>query len=201
MYENIIENSSVIGLGTGNTLHKIIDSMDKKALKNKIFVSSSMDTLLFINSKDINASEIQAHSVIDIYLDGADYYNDDEIIKGMGGAIFYEKLLINMSNKNVIFVQVNKYRENFKGLKVPLEIMPAAVKYVEKQLTDKKIEYNLRYTDKKKGPLITDNGNCIIDIIFNKEFLEECKNINGILEHGYLKRKEHNIEIIEMTNN
>ena len=74
--------------------------------------------------------------------------------------------------------------------KLPVEVLPAAWKQVQKTLINLGGEGNLRMAQKKAGPIVTDQGNLILDLTFRNgidqpELLEsQINNIPGVLENG-----------------
>lgn len=136
----------------------------------------------------------------DWLFDGADEVDPDKnLIKGRGGAMFKEKLLISSSAKNYIIVDdsklVKKLGTNFP---VPIEVFPTALLHVEEEL--KKIgagELLLRPAKGKDGPIITENGNLILDARFHdigKDMEHAIKSITGVIESGLFIN--YNVEIL-----
>ncbi|KAI5150765.1 ribose 5-phosphate isomerase A [Enteropsectra breve] len=126
---------------------------------------------------------------IDVYFDSTDYYNArGDLIKGGGGAMTQEKLLAAMTKKIVIIAESSKYTANFEGLYVPVEIIKPSFSYFCCQVKSHNLNYKLR---KINGalPFITDLGNMIVDVEYNREFLENCKKITGVVEHGFFENK------------
>ena len=134
--------------------------------------------------------------------DGADEVdNNDWIIKGRGAALFKEKLNIKNSKEVFILIDetkcVNKLCEKFP---VPVECYPDSINYVQEQLLKlgaKNIK--LRQAVGKDGPIITENGNFILDVVFeniNENLEKELKNIVGVIETGLFIGYE-NIQILK----
>ena len=132
--------------------------------------------------------------------DGADEVDNDKwLIKGRGAAMFNEKLNIKSAAKTYILVDksklVNKLGTNFP---IPVECTPKAINLVKEELYKlgaSSIE--LRLALKKDGPVITENGNIILDAKFENidETLERrLKNITGVIETGLFIG--YNVEII-----
>jgi len=126
----------------------------------------------------------------DWLFDGADEVDPDKsLIKGRGGAMFKEKLLISSSPVNYIIVDdskiVNKLGTNFP---VPIEIFPQSLLYVEQQL--KRLGATsivLRPAKGKDGSIISENGNLILDCHFQdigKSFEKDIKGVTGVIESG-----------------
>lgn len=122
--------------------------------------------------------------------DGADEIDPQQnLIKGRGGAMFKEKLLIQSSHKTFIIIDSGK-RVDRLGSKfpVPVEIFPDSLTYVESELQRLGAsEIILRPAHGKDGPIFTENGNFILDTRFSSidDSLEErLKKITGVIESG-----------------
>ena len=122
--------------------------------------------------------------------DGADEVDPDRnLIKGRGGAMFKEKLLIRSSGKTFIIVDPSKL-VNILGSKfpIPVEVFPHALSYVEKELRRLGAsEISLRPAHGKDGPILTENGNFILDTRFHyidASLEEQLKTITGVIESG-----------------
>ena len=122
--------------------------------------------------------------------DGADEVDPDHnLIKGRGGAMFKEKLLIRSSGKTFIIVDPSKL-VNLLGSKfpIPVEVFPNALPYVEKELYRLGAsKISLRPAHGKDGPILTENGNFILDTCFryiDASLEEQLKTITGVIESG-----------------
>lgn len=147
------------------------------------YCPASNQTSLFLSGRKL--CDPQTCDSLDLYLDSADYYDKDgNLIKGGGGALTVEKLLLTMSKKSVILVQSHKSVKSFNGLTVPIEIIKKSLGFFMKILKKDKINGKLRLVN-SISPFITDCGNYIVDIEFNYDFLIRCKSIVGVVEHGY----------------
>jgi len=122
--------------------------------------------------------------------DGADEVDPAlNLIKGRGGAMFREKLVMRASARSYILIDETKRVERL-GTKfaVPVEVVPLALPLVEKDLAALGAkEIVLRLAKKKDGPVITEHGNFILDVRFNDigaGLEREIKSITGVLESG-----------------
>ena len=122
--------------------------------------------------------------------DGADEVDPDHnLIKGRGGAMFKEKLLIRSSGKTFIIIDPSKL-VNLLGSKfpIPVEVFPNALPYVEKELYRLGAsKISLRPAHGKDGPILTENGNFILDTCFryiDASLEEQLKTITGVIESG-----------------
>ena len=135
--------------------------------------------------------------------DGADEVDSHfNLIKGRGGAMFKEKLLISSSPQTYILVDPSKKVERL-GAKfpIPIEIFPEALTYVEDKLQRlNPREIKLRMGQGKDGPIITENGNMILDVWM--DYIPEntestLKSITGVLESGLFMN--YKVEVLGLT--
>jgi ribose 5-phosphate isomerase A len=136
----------------------------------------------------------------DWLFDGADEVDPNRsLIKGRGGAMFKEKLLMSSSPVNYIIVDetklIKKLGTNFP---IPIEVFPAALLHVEEQLMALGADsLNLRPAKGKDGPIITENGNLVLDARFYEigDDLElKIKAITGVIESGLFIN--YNVEVL-----
>ncbi|ADM12340.1 ribose 5-phosphate isomerase [Encephalitozoon intestinalis ATCC 50506] len=180
-YKKNVESRTVIGIGTGTTIERYIGVLDREV----VYVPSSIQTALKLREKGLIVSSPLGHESLDLYIDGADYFDKcGNLIKGGGGALTTEKLLYSMAKDIIIIVQRHKYRETFEGCLVPIEISSISLMKFLSILQEYKLKHFLRETTGKAGPLISDLGNCIVDVEYNADFISECKSICGVIEHG-----------------
>ena len=122
--------------------------------------------------------------------DGADEVNDKNwLVKGRGGALFREKLNMVSSDVTYILVDKSKFVQNIcDKFPIPVEVTPNAINYVRQTISNMGAEsIVLRLAKGKDGPIITENGNVILDVIFRNvdETLEKkIKSIVGVIETG-----------------
>ncbi len=131
------------------------------------------------------------HIQLDIAIDGADQVDKElDMIKGMGGALTREKIVASASKINIIVVDKTKLTKNL-GINqpVPVEVLPFALSVVTTKLRKLGSKPVLREAKRKLGPVVTDNGNFILDVSFGpidnpKELNQTLKTIPGIVETG-----------------
>jgi ribose 5-phosphate isomerase A len=187
---DLTSNNQIIGVGTGTTIEKFIKYFDK----DKIYVPSSIQTKLALHKYGMSIKDLALVSKLDLYIDGTDYFDNlGNLIKGKGGALTSEKLMCSISDKIIILAQDYKFKNYFKECYVPIEIIPQSLSYIKSIIEESNIKYSLRTTQGKHGPLITENGNLIIDVMYNKPFLMNIKSKSGVVEHGYFDSGDYNI--------
>jgi ribose 5-phosphate isomerase A len=140
----------------------------------------------------IPITTLDEHPVLDLTIDGADQVDAHmNLIKGMGGALTREKIVACASKKNVIVADANKkvrvLGEN--GQPVPIEVLPIALSFVMRRLKEIGRKPIIREGTGKVGPVITDNGNVILDVNFGlvrrpADLARDLKAVSGVLETG-----------------
>jgi ribose 5-phosphate isomerase A len=135
--------------------------------------------------------------------DGADEVDPQHnLIKGRGGAMFKEKLIIDSSSKSFILVDrsklVTRLGERFP---IPIEVAPTAVSYVSEKLHELgAAKMELRLGLGKDGPVITESGNMILDARFDQiePHLEtSIKGICGVIESGLFQGRSLEILVAD----
>jgi len=190
-----VEDGQVVGIGSGTTIAHAIHYLGEK-IKNSgmkiLAVPTSFQSAMLLSEYNIPITTLGEHPVLDIAIDGTDefdpYFN---LIKGGGGALTQEKI-IDSAAKYLIIISDESKRVKILGEKfaLPIEIIPVAYQTVINKLKqDFTTEIQIRMANKKLGPIVTDNGNFIIDARFDKikdpEKLEkELNNIPGVVENG-----------------
>jgi ribose 5-phosphate isomerase A len=186
-------SNQVIGLGSGSTVAAIVREMAKLPDKKRLeFVATSLQIKKEAENSGLKIVDENRIPYIDIVFDGADQIDSDfRMIKGGGGALLKEKVIMSAAKRVVIAADSNKFVDVF-SLSVPVEVHQFARSIVSIKLEEEGGIPKLR-TIEKGYPFITENGNIILDTTFNslmdvrkKEL--ELKNIPGVLEVGLFTR-------------
>jgi ribose 5-phosphate isomerase A len=190
----LVNGAKVIGLGSGNTVSFIVREMAKLPSKESIeFVPTSLQIKLEAEKGSLRIADENKIPDIEIVFDGADQIDSEfNMIKGGGGALLREKVLISAAQKVVIVGDESKFVQFFSR-SVPIEVHPMARSVVSKKLMEMGARPALR-TVQKGYPIITENGNIIFDTTFPsmydpKKKEAKLKNIAGVLEVGLFTRK------------
>lgn len=188
-----VKDGFVIGLGSGSTASYAITKLGELRKQNdlKIFgiPSSSQAMLLAVNS-GLPLTTLDENPCPDLVIDGADEVNKKlNMIKGGGGALSREKILASSAKKVVIIANETKLVEKLGLFKVPVEVLPFGLAKVTKAIKKLGGKTLLREGKEKVGPVVTDNGNYIIDIDFGlidypKKLDLQLRLIPGIIETG-----------------
>ena len=190
----LVNDAKVVGLGSGKTAGFIVREMARLPGKESIeFVPTSLQIKLEAEKSSLRIADENRIPDTDIVFDGADQIDSKfNMIKGGGGALLREKILISAAQKVVIVADASKFVQSFSR-SVPIEVHPMARSVVSKKLLKMGGQPALRTLD-KGYPFITENGNIVLDTIFpsitdakTKEL--ELKNIAGVLEVGLFTRR------------
>ena len=191
----LVKNHQTIGLGSGRAATAFVKSLSLFVKKKKLDVKC-IPTSLQIK---LEAEKGKLHLMdtildkIDIVFDGADQIDRGKnLIKGGGGALLRENILINAAKKVVIMADESKFVTNFNR-NVPVEVHPLARSTVTKHISKIGGKSTIRTLD-RGYPFITENGNIILDCNFGvikkpKLLREKIEKIAGVLEVGIFTRK------------
>jgi len=182
----------VVGVGSGTTSRLTIEALAERTRAEGIAwtaVPTSLEVELTLAGHGIATASL---SVLrpDWSFDGADEVDPvGNLIKGRGGALLREKLVMAASPERYVVVDPSKLVDRL-GLRVavPLEVIPEAVRLVGDELARRGHRgVVLRHGDGKDGPLITERGNYLLDVVVGgvTEHTEsELKAIPGVVESG-----------------
>lgn len=188
----LIKDEQVVGLGTGSTVYYVIKEISNRIYEDELKVlciPTSIKTQLLAIENKIPLTSLYEYQEIDISIDGADEVDKHlNLIKGGGAAHTREKIVASCSKKFVVVVDESKLSENLSK-PVPVEALPFSWGVVKERLKYLKGIAELRISKEKAGPVITDNGNFILDVSFgairNPKKLEgEINSIIGVIENG-----------------
>lgn len=190
-----IKNGFIVGLGSGSTAAYAIKELGERVKQENLHIlgipSSYQAFQLAIQNK-IQITTLEEHPIIDVNIDGADQIDPKlDLIKGMGAALAREKIVAAASKQTIIVADYKKYVKNLgeNDQPVPIEVLPFAIGLVKRRLEELNGKPVFRVAKGKLGPLISDNGNIIIDVNFGvindaAKLAQEMKNIPGIVETG-----------------
>ncbi len=187
-----VEDGMVLGLGTGSTTHFFIEKVGMRIRDEGISVMgipTSFQSLLIAKKWNIPITTLEEHDV-DLSVDGADEVDHDfNLIKGGGAAHTKEKIVDYAADQFIVIVDESKVVDELGNFPVPVEVLPDASRMVIKELEDMGATCEIRMAQRKDGPVITDNGNFVIDAKFDKiespSHLEiDLNTIPGVVENG-----------------
>jgi ribose 5-phosphate isomerase A len=166
---DMIEDGMVVGLGTGSTVYFMIERLSTKIRRGLEVrgIPTSYQTAIRAREYGIPLSTLDDCPMIDIAIDGADQVDPYfRLIKGRGAAHTREKCVAASACRFVIVVDEGKIVPALSG-QVPVEVIPFAIRPVMDQLRGLGSLPVVREAVKKDGPVISDNGNFIVDCNFS----------------------------------
>jgi len=196
-----VKNGFIVGLGSGSTAAHAIQEIGKMINRKgwKILgVPTSNQAFLLAVDCGIPTTTLNEHPKLDLTIDGADQIDPElNMIKGMGGALTREKVVASSSKQNVIVADETKLVKRLgTNCPVPVEVMPFAAVSVVSKIRAMGGKTVLRLSQGKVGPVVTDNGNFILDVNF--ESLNSIRKLNtqlkltpGVIETGFFLDLAH----------
>jgi len=155
----LLENDTIVGVGTGSTANLFIDELAKHKLKFEATVASSEASAERLKSHGILVYDLNSVADIAVYVDGADESNDSlHLIKGGGAALTREKIVAAVSKQFVCIADQSKLVKVLGDFPLPVEVIPMSRSYVARELV--KLGGDPVY---REG-VVTDNGNQILDV-------------------------------------
>jgi ribose 5-phosphate isomerase A len=195
--ENHIHSGIVMGLGSGSAVAKFAKALGSAIKNSEIsgisIVPSSTQAWLVAqeNSLPIHADAAHCPKSLDLAVDGADQISlrTRSMIKGGGGALLREKIILTASSHSYILADSSKVANELSH-PVPLEVVPFAIESVEEAISKRLNGVpSLRKLD-KGYPFFTESGNLILDCQFARtisdplESEKTLKSIPGVVEAG-----------------
>lgn len=189
-----VKNGNVIGLGSGSTAAYVIEQIGEKVKQKDIQVlgvPTSYQALTLAIHCGVPITTLDEHPQLDLAIDGADQIDNKlNLIKGMGAALAREKIVASASRQFIVVADETKLVNKLGTPQaVPVEILPFALSPFTLKMREMGGEPIVREGKGKVGPIVTDNGNLIVDVNFGPidapEKLESrLKLVPGVVETG-----------------
>lgn len=190
-----VTSGMVVGLGTGSTAIHAVPALAQRLrageLRDIRGVPTSYQSMIAARELGIPLVDLDQIEKIDIDIDGADEVAPDlTLIKGGGAAQTREKIIAALSDELIVVVDESKLVEKLGSKQpVPVEVLPFAIAPVTRSIERLGGKPVLRMGLKKAGPVVTDQGNLILDVRFaeirDPAAMERAlKMIPGTLENG-----------------
>ena len=208
-----VKSEMILGLGSGSTAALMIKSLADEISSGKIQnikgVATSFQSEVLALELDIRLIDLASVSQIDLAIDGADEVDPGfQLIKGGGAGHVREKLVASKANRLLIVVDETKLVQNLnQSFPLPVEVLPNAWKQVQEVISEMKGSSTLRMATKKAGPVVTDQGNLILDVFFDdgikdpKGIEMTINNIPGVLENGLFVDLTNKVLVGKIENN
>jgi ribose 5-phosphate isomerase A len=211
-----LKDKTVIGLGSGNTILRALELAAERIKKENLrisFIPTSYQMEIAARKLGLNMTTLDENTEPDLALDGADQvqWRTLDLVKGGGAALLREKIVDSTAKRLVIVVDEKKLAKTLGGPQpIPVEITPFGYASTLEKIRRISEKTSLRESSGKVGPIITDNGNLIVDTYFRNlrrpEIVhEKLKKIPGVVETGlfldmadtaYVGRKDGHVDIL-----
>ena len=167
--ESMLDDDTIVGVGTGSTANFFIEELGKISHKLNGTVASSEESTRRLKEHNIPVFDLNAVGEVSVYVDGADEANDHlQLIKGGGAALTREKIIAAASKEFICIADDSKLVSTLGKFPLPVEVIPMARSYVARQIV--KLGGDPVYREN----CVTDNSNHILDV-FNLEILNPRK--------------------------
>jgi len=208
-----VKDGMILGLGSGSTAALMIKSLAENIksgkLKNIKGVPTSFQSEVLALELGIELIDLTSVAQIDLAIDGADEVDPcHHLIKGGGACHVREKLVATKADQLLIVVDETKLVDKLNMVfPLPVEVIPAAWKQVQNTINEMDAESSLRMAVKKAGPVVTDEGNLILDVLFKEGINDphkveyEINNIPGVLENGLFVDLTQKVLVGKVENN
>jgi ribose 5-phosphate isomerase A len=191
-----IRNGMVVGLGSGSTAALMIQGLGARLaagqLHDIVGVTTSFQGEVLAAELGIPLRALNAIDRIDLAIDGADEVDPSfQLIKGGGACHVQEKLVADRAERFIVVVDSTKLVQclNLDFL-LPVEVLPGAWVQVQSRLKSIGGVAELRMATRKAGPVVTDQGNLVLDVRFEAGISDpivlerDINNLPGVLENG-----------------
>lgn len=191
-----IQDGMVLGLGSGSTAALMIQGLGAKLaageLRDIVGVTTSFQGEVLAAELGIPLRSLNAVEHIDLAIDGADEVDPAfQLIKGGGACHVQEKLVAARAERFIVVVDTTKLVDRLNlGFLLPVEVLPGAWRQVQARLASMGGAAELRMATRKAGPVVTDQGNLVLDVRFGDGIVDpraleqSINNIPGVLENG-----------------
>ena len=199
---DMIEDAMILGIGTGSTVYYMMERLAQRISEGLTIhgIPTSLQTEMRARELGIPLCSLADVSGIDIAIDGADQVDPHKwLIKGRGAAHVRERVVAACAKTFIVVIDPSKQVDVLDG-SIPLEVTPFAVSYVVAELS-KQGDITIREGIKKDGPVISDNGNVILDysvgVISDPKTLQQyLNNIAGVVGCGLMTEFSDKIVVI-----
>jgi len=185
-----VPDGSVVGLGTGSTAAHAIEALGERVADGLDVrgIPTSFQSRARALEAGIPLTSLDAVETVDIAIDGADEVAQGDLVKGGGAAHAREKIVDAAADRFLVVVDTSK-EAGVLSHPVPVEVLPAARPTATVAIRELGGVATLRQGSGKDGPVITDNGNVVLDADFGDidapgELGRALASVPGVLEHG-----------------
>ncbi len=184
-----VNDGMVVGLGTGSTSAHAIRKLGERVDNGLEIrgVPTSFQSRKLAREAGIPLVSLD-EATPDVAIDGADQVASGNLVKGGGGAHAREKIVDTVADRFLVVADSSKETDEL-DYPVPVEVLPDAWTTVATKIEELGGEPTLREAKRKDGPVVTDNGNLVIDCDFGMltepaQLASSLSTVPGVVEHG-----------------
>ncbi|WP_416838351.1 ribose-5-phosphate isomerase RpiA [Haloferax sp. DFSO52] len=185
-----VEDGMVVGLGTGSTTAFAIEAIGDLVAGGMDVrgVPTSFASRELARENDIPLAALDEIDALDLAIDGADQVAGDALVKGGGAAHAREKIVDAFADRFLVVADPSKLADVLSH-PVPVEVLPDARTTVAAAVSTLGGDPMLRRAERKDGPVVTDNGNLVLDCDFGtiddpEPLATSLSVLPGVVEHG-----------------
>lgn len=185
-----VADGMVVGLGTGSTAAWAIRALGREvdAGLDVRGVPTSFQSRELAKESGVPLVAIDEVEHIDLAIDGTDQFAGPHLVKGGGAAHAREKVVDAAAERLLIVADPSK-RADVLSHPVPVEVLPDFHTVVAADVRERGGDPTLRRAERKDGPVVTDNGNLVLDCAFGEipdpeSLSASLSAIPGVVEHG-----------------
>lgn len=158
-----ITSNTVVGLGTGQAATAFIHALGTAVQEGLRVTGVPTSEASASLARQLGIPLVEQPVSLDVAVDGADEVDPQlDLVKGFGGALVREKIVAAAARRFIVLVGEEKLVKVLGGRgRLPVEVVPFAVPFVTRRLTEMGYPPVVRPKDGK--PWVTDNGNLILD--------------------------------------
>lgn len=204
-----VRDGMVVGLGSGSTLALVIADIAQRVREERlqiIGIPTSYQARMLAREQGIALRDMMDVDHLDLAIDGADEVDPQgRMIKGAGAAHVQEKIVAAASDRFVVVMDESKLVQRLgERYPCPVEILPIALAFAVRRMHELGLEPQWRAASGKVGPIVSDNGNPIMDFRLRPEhdlddLCRQLDGIPGVVGHGLFIGFAHELLIARST--
>lgn len=167
-----VRSGTTIGLGTGSTVMHFLEALAEALSENRLTevqgVATSLATEERARALGIPLVGLAEAEGLDVVVDGADEVDPSlDLIKGLGGALLREKMVVQAAGRFVVIVDRSKLVDRLgTHAPVPVEVVPFAWRSHLAFFEGLSADPRPRTVAGGGSLFLTDNGNPVVDLYF-----------------------------------
>lgn len=185
----LVEPGMTIGLGSGRAVWKVVELLGARGVPVRAAVASSRTDEL-ARGAGFDLVELDGSLSLDLALDGADEVDPQlRLIKGGGGALLREKIVVSAAERFVVVAEASKRVERLgEHFRLPVEVVRFAWRDTRRRLGELLPDASQRLRDDGEA-YVTDEGHFILDCALPPDadlaaLGRSLTQVPGVVEHG-----------------